>query len=564
MLSFQIFCETMEQVSSTTSRNKKINLVAELIRNTMNEEELVVAVLFIEGRSLPEKGVKLGVGWRGLMSVVHELSGRSKKSMNQFYKENSDIGALVRFALAKPKPKLSEFFSTPEEPKDPLMLFDVAKTLKLISEVSQRDEKLSHLRSLLRRCSALEGEYIARIITSETRTGFRMSLNSISVAFDVPLSDVRRAFTLLGDSAEVAVLARRGVEDLHNVKLEIGRPVSPMLATLTTNMNDPLKDHNGESAIEPKIDGFRAVVHIDKQADLFKIFSRRNEDVTEAFPELKQPFQLIPKNSLVLDGEIMGEIDGNPIPFQDLSQRIRRKKSIDEYVESIPVVVWIFDILHIDGQTLDTHPYSERREILETIFSKESLEPIRLIPSTIVKSEEEAQKKFIEFVNQGHEGVVFKKLTSPYIAGKRRKLWMKYKPILELDLVITGAEWGHGRRTGWLSDYYLSAYDSEIGTYTCLGKTFKGLTDDEMKSITSELQEIKTNDHGWMIDVQPQIVVRVAFDGIQVSKRYTSGFALRFARITEIRSDKTVEEIDTLERVQEIFKNQRDRKANQE
>jgi DNA ligase-1 len=330
-----------------------------------------------------------------------------------------------------------------------------------------------------------------------------------------------------------------------------------MLAQMAEDPEEALKQHGGRTAFEYKLDGARVQIH--KANINMRIFSRRLTDITTSFPDVVEIVrENIKADECILEGEIIavGRESHHPLPFQHLMRRFRRVHEIDKMVKQIPVKVYLFDMLYVDGESLIDRPYVERRERLSEIAGRIPL------TSHLVTDDQELTDKFLKrAIDEGHEGLVAKRLDSPYTPGVRGKHWFKIKETLDsLDLVIVAAEYGYGRRHGWLSDYYLGARNNRQG-FSIIGKTFKGLTDDEIIEMTKRLKETAIEEEGHKVTVLPKIVVQVAYNEIQKSPKYKSGMALRFARITRIRDDKNPDEADTIERVRQIYEKQFVRKA---
>jgi DNA ligase-1 len=330
-----------------------------------------------------------------------------------------------------------------------------------------------------------------------------------------------------------------------------------MLAQTAEDVDEALKEHGGETAFEHKLDGARVQIH--KAMDTVRIYSRRLTDVTESFPEIVQlAREEVKAKEAILEGEIVAVgRDGSPLPFQHLMRRFRRVHDIKEMVEKIPVKLYLFDLIYMDGKSFIADPYIERRKKLKEIAGS-----IPLTRQIVTSRSQEAEQFLKEAISNGHEGLVAKKLDSPYTPGIRGKRWFKIKSSLEpLDLVIIAAEYGYGRRHNWLSDYYLAARDSQSGEFLVVGKTFKGLTDEEIIEMTRKLKELAIKEEHRRVIVTPKIVVEVAYNEIQKSPKYDCGMALRFARITRIREDKSPEEADTIQRVRKIYEKQFEKKA---
>jgi DNA ligase-1 len=325
-----------------------------------------------------------------------------------------------------------------------------------------------------------------------------------------------------------------------------------MLAQMANDVAETLKEHDGKTAFEYKLDGARVQIH--KLGDEVRIFSRRLTDVTESLPEIVETARKnIQAKEVILEGEVIA-IDslGYPIPFQHLMRRFKRVHAIENMTEKIPVKLYLFDILYLNGESLISVPYLQRRQILA-----ENAGEIPLTKQKVTDRAEEGEQFLKEAIDAGHEGLMAKKPDSPYTPGTRGKRWLKIKPVLEpLDLVIVAAEYGYGRRHGWLSDYYLAARDAETGDFLTVGKTFKGLTDMEIIEMTKRLKELAIKEEPRRVFVVPKIVVEVTYNEIQKSPKYKCGMALRFARINSIREDKPPEEADTIQRVREIYEKQ--------
>ena len=348
----------------------------------------------------------------------------------------------------------------------------------------------------------------------------------------------------------------QGAPALERVSLLLFVPIKPMLAEMADDARQVLAEHKGGTSFEYKFDGARIQIH--KKDDKVRIFSRRLTDVTDSLPEIVDFAKTKVKASeFLIEGEVVATgAAGKPIPFQDLMRRFRRVHEIDDMAGKIPLKLYLFDALQVNGKTLIDQPYTDRWKILSQIAPEERLAP-RIITSDVEKVEGFMQSA----LKEGHEGLMAKSMTSNYSIGARGKKWFKIKPADKLDVVIIAADWGSGRRVGWLSNYHLAVRDGETGEFLVIGKTFKGLTDVEFESITKRLQEIKTRDGRYTVYVKPAIVAEVAYNEIQKSPRYKSGFALRFARISRFRDDKGPEDAVTLQRLQQLYEKQFENKA---
>ncbi|HDJ05008.1 MAG TPA: ATP-dependent DNA ligase, partial [Candidatus Bathyarchaeota archaeon] len=423
-----------------------------------------------------------------------------------------------------------------------------------------RERKDRLVESLLGRASPVEAKYLVKIMIGEMRTGFQEGLMELAVsrAFSTPLELVQKASMLTGDIGEVAYLLKEhGEAALSKLGLRLMRPLKPMLAQMAESPREAIEEHGGETAFEYKLDGARIQIH--KVGEKVKVFSRRLTDVTDSLPEIVQAVREgVKAHEAVLEGEVIAVgRDGHPLPFQHLMRRFRRVYEIEKMLREIPVKLYLFDLLYVDGESLIDEPYLERRNRLSRV-----VEGIPLTEQLVTGNPAEAERFFRKALEEGHEGLMAKRLDSPYKPGVRGKHWLKIKEPLEpLDLVITAAEYGYGRRHGWLSDYYLAARDEETGEFLVVGKTFKGLTDQEIIEMTERLKRLAIMEEGNRVVVKPEIVVEVAYNEIQKSPKYKCGMALRFARITRIRDDKSPEEVDTIQKVRKIYEKQFEKKA---
>ena len=368
--------------------------------------------------------------------------------------------------------------------------------------------------------------------------------DAVSRAAEVEVAMLRRAAMLAGDLPAVAEAAfRSGAAGLDSFGLQVGRPVQPMLAKTATSVGAALEQMRGAAAVEWKLDGVRIQVHRDGEA--VSVFTRTLDPITDRVPEVVESVLMLPVRSIVLDGEAIAlRTDGRPRPFQETASRAARRGNVEQLRREVPLTPFFFDALHLDGADLIDLPSSERYAAIESIVP-----PALWVPRLVTDDVAQATATFDEAIARGHEGVVVKSLVSPYEAGRRGAAWLKVKPVHTLDLVVLAAEWGHGRRQGMLSNLHLGARDPENGGHVMLGKTFKGLTDEMLLWQTERFLELETSRDRYTVHVRPELVVEIAFDGIQTSPRYPGGMALRFARVVRYRQDKGAHEADTIDTV---------------
>jgi len=556
---FRALAELCEKLEGIKKRTLIISLVSDFLK-TLEREEVEPAVSMILGRALPKYSEHtLEVSWATLSEIIRRITGVDWKVFTDAFSKTGDIGAATKivFESGGVKRQLSLFEKV-------LTINDVRKSFEAIAEAigpGSREKKGRLLEALLSAALPLEAKYLVKIIIGEMRTGFHEGLmeHAVSEAFHVPLDAVQRASMVLGDIGAVAAIVKaEGKDGLLKVGFKVFRPVKLMLAQMANDVAEALKEHGGKTAFEHKLDGARVQIH--KEGETVKIFSRRLTDVTESLPEVVETVKRnIKAESAILEGEVIAvDGEGHPLPFQHLMRRFKRVHEIEDAASMIPVKLFLFDILYLNGQSLIALPYLQRRQTLEEYAGE-----IPLTKHIITDSVEEAERFLKEALDAGHEGLMAKKIDSDYVPGIRGKRWLKIKPTLPLlDLVIAAAEYGYGKRHKWLSDYYLAARDAETGEFLTVGKTFKGLTDAEIVEMTKRLKELAIKEEPRRVFVVPKIVVEVAYNEIQKSPKYKCGMALRFARITRIRDDKAPEEADTIQRVKEIYASQFSKKGN--
>lgn len=550
MTDFLRLAELLDKVSRISSRNEKIRMVSEFLKK-LPHNEVGFAALFISGRVFPENDPRvLNISWKGIMKTLSESLGITWKELEKEYK--GDTGDAIAAVLQSTTlDRQTTLFS------EPLTISSIGRTLDKIAQIvgsGSKKKKERILKQLLVEASPREIKYLVALLLGDMRTGVSEGLvaESIAKAFDVKSSLVRRAWQFSGDLGEVAkVAAESGLDGLNAVSVKIMRPVKPMLATPADDVKELMVDLNDLIAFELKFDGARVQIH--KDGDDVRIFSRRLSDVTESLPEIVEIIRDIPSKSIILDGEVVAiDEEGVPYPFQVIMRRFGRVRDIEEKQQEVGLVLHIFDILYLNGESFVDWSYRQRRDKLQNTL------PNHIIADSIVTSSVKEALEFFERSKElGHEGLVVKRLDSKYLPGVRGKYWFKLKHTLELfDMAIIAAEWGYGRRSGWLSDYHLGVRNEETGEFAMVGKTFKGLTDEEFKEITQKLLALETGRERGIVHVKPEIIVEVLASEIQDSSRYKSEMALRFARITRICYDKGPQDTTTLSELRAAYEEQ--------
>ncbi len=496
--------ETSQRVAQTSRRLEKIGLLAELLRK-LSPAEAEIAVAFLSG--FTRQG-RLGIGWATLRES-----------------------------------------SAPSVVEAKLTLTDVDRALesfKSISGPGSEKRKRELLYALLAQATEAEQRFLTGLLLGEVRQGALEGImaEALAKAANVSADRVRRAVMMAGDIVRVAAaLFESGPEALDQFDIQLFRPVQPMLAQTSEDVEEALRDL-GEAALEYKFDGARVQVH--RSGDEVVIYSRALNNVTAHVPEIVEAVRALPGKDLILDGEVICLTpDGRPQPFQVTARRFGRKLDLDRMRAELPLTPFWFDLLYLDGQSLLNEPQQRRFAALTELSSA-------VVPNLVSGNPEQADEFLRGALERGHEGIMAKSLEAGYAAGARGQSWLKIKKAHTLDLVILAAEWGHGRRRGWLSNLHLGARDVEKGGFAMLGKTFKGLTDEMLKWQTEELLKLEIARDEYTVHVEPKIVAEIAFSDIQISPRYVSGLALRFARVKRYRPDKVAAEADTYQTVRKL------------
>jgi len=500
--------EASERVGATSSRLGKVEALADCLRRLAPDPgEAAAGVAFLAGELRQRQ---IGVGWAALRELPPPAAAPS------------------------------------------LTVGDVDRAFAAIGESAgpgSQARRRALLADLFGRATAAEAAFLRRLLAGDLRQGALAGLmvDAIARAAGLGAEAVRRALMLGGSLTAVGAAAlERGEAGLSAFRLEVGRPLQPMLAQPAEDLDDALQ-RAGRSAIEWKLDGVRIQAH--RAGDEVRVFTRTLDDVTDRLPEVMAAVLPLPARSLVLDGEVIAlREDGRPRPFQVTASRVGRRAPDERLRRDVPLSPVAFDLLHVDGEDLLDRPTVERAQALEEIAP-----PALRIPRIVPASPDEAREFVAGALARGHEGAMVKSLDAPYAAGRRGGGWLKVKPHHVLDLVVLAAEWGHGRRRGWLSNLHLGARDPAQGSFVMLGKTFKGLTDEMLAWQTRRLLELEIGRDEWTVHVRPELVVEIAFEGLQRSTRYPAGMALRFARVRRFRPDKRAGEADVLDTVRTIF-----------
>ncbi|MDG6988327.1 MAG: ATP-dependent DNA ligase [Nitrososphaerota archaeon] len=542
---FIALAEALERAKGTASKNEKVAILSAYLKD-LSPDDARVASRIASGRS-SQRGSRdeAQVGYSTLLDVIREATGATEEDVSKVYLKRGDLGEVAE-VLLRDKQEQSLF----GEDLTLAALDDAFARLRATKGQGSSGTKRGIVKSLLLAATPLEGKYIVKVLTGEMRTGLVSGLlkEAIAAAYGLSDEEAERAHMVLGDIGTFAESAAKG--DTRSARIQPFRPVNFMLAEPFTTPGE-IAEHFGRTAYaEYKYDGVRAQVHSSKGT--VRVYSRRLEDITEGFPEVVSAFAGR-RREFVLDGEAVPFADGRPLPFQLLQRRLRRQEDFEGARKKAPVTYFAFDILSLDGGETVGLPLSERRKLLAAVVAGS---PARIAESVDVKTEGDVMAAFRRSRELGYEGLVVKDPGGTYAMGKRGSGWAKLKEELDtLDVVIVGAEYGHGKRAGVISDYTFAVRDGDA--LKTVGKAYSGLTDREIEEMTKRLKETTVKDFGHRRQVRPEIVVEVAFDSIQRSGRHDSGFALRFPRIKRIRTDKGPSEIDDIAKVERIFAGQK-------
>jgi DNA ligase-1 len=537
---------SLEAVGATASKLQKIDRLAAYLR-TLDDEDLRIACTYLTGATFPAGDPRaLNVGGAALVEALLDVSGQPESALHAGYLRHGDLGS-VAFDLLQQKATSSLF-------TEPLTLRGVHAAFTQMARAAgggSRQIKLEGLRALFTAADPLEAKYLVRIITSDLRVGLKEGLleEAVAKAFDRPVESVRRADMLISDIGEVAVLARQN--QLADAHLRLFRPFRFMLAETIFTPEEAFAGRAPDArplAVEEKYDGIRAQVHCDGVR--LAIFTRTLDEITGSFPELHDALRAL-ADDYIVDGEIVAWRGDAAIPFTQLMQRLRRKDP-GTLISEVPVVMFVFDLLHLDGADLLDRPLAERREHLERLRFGNGVQPAYATRATVPA---DLAARFREARDRGNEGLVIKRPESRYQPGRRGNQWVKLKEELAaLDVVVVAAEHGHGKRAAVLSDVTFAVRADD--RLAVVGKAYSGLTDAEIQHLTDWFRAHTIRDHGRVKLVEPKIVLEVAFDAVTRSDRHDSGYALRFPRIKRIRDDKTPDEVNTVEDVARIYERQ--------
>lgn len=508
-MTFKELFDYSQRIKAEPSRNGKVALISNYLQQLTSQEALY-GVHYISGH-IPQG--RMNLAWKGL-AELRDVDCQGTKPLQIDALHN----VLKQVKKARGKKK-----------------YEILKPVFTILDKEQRD-------------------YLLALIFGEAQQGAGEGVvkKALAQTFNLSDKDLEEAYLHNPDLGKLfLVLKRKGSQAIKEIAIQLFKPVKPMLAQVSESIEDALTELQ-DAAVEYKLDGVRIQVHRDK--DEVRIFSRNLKDRTINFPELVTIIKTLPIERFIMDGEAIAlDNKGQIVPFQILAKRTTRIKDIEEMMKDVPVMPKFFDILYIDHDDLTLLPYAKRYALLSDILS----DPVYRVQHELVTNKDAASRFFDQAVNNGHEGIVIKGLQSPYRPGKRGKHWFKIKRTYTIDCAVLAAEWGYGRRTGWLSNIHLGVLDETRTKYLMVGKTFKGLTDKMLQWITDTLPQHKVHEDKWTVYVQPVIVAEIMFNEVQQSSRYDSGVSLRFARVKQFRNDKDAKDVNTIIDLERIANAQR-------
>ncbi len=536
-----------QALSQTQSRLQMAELVGDFIAG-LDPAEAVIAARFTVGRAVAQGDEsRLNISGRAIWKIVAEMTGAADQG-GEIFAAATDFGEAIEIAMRL----------RADAPAPTLTIAEVDRRLNAIAAIEgpkSRARKLAALRELIEIATSIEAKYLAKILIREMRHGVSegMMLEAIAKMASKPVAEIRRLHMLEGDLGRVVGILRGAPQPAPAAgPSATARPLKPMLAHPVANVAEAFAALGPDLALEHKLDGARVQIHCLRAGA--QIFSRRLNEITPSLPEVAAAVAPLLERGAIFDGEVIAtDAAGRPLAFQELMRRFRRIREVARLQAEQPVRLYLFDLLGLDGALLIDHPYRERFERMSELAAGAGLELVgRIVPASLA----DAERFFEAAVEAGHEGVMAKALASHYTPGVRGRGWLKIKRAKTLDLVIVAAEWGYGRRHGWLSNYHLAARDERTGDFAEVGKTFKGLTDEQFRDLTERLLALKTGEMAGIVAVRPEVIVEVAYNDIQRSPQYDEGMALRFARIVAIRDDKSAAEADTIETMRREFERQ--------
>lgn len=548
---YEDLVNTYEVIASTTSRLEKQDIISDFLKSIKEKDPEIVydVTLLLQGKIFPPWSEKeMGISTQLIIKALSKLLGENTKTIENKLASVGDMGEITEELINNNKQVT--FFKVPLTIKK--VISNLRKTESIIGSNSQ-NKKLNYILELYTSASGVEAKYITRTITEKLRIGVGEGtlVEAIAQAYGIEKEVIDRAYMLSNDLGEVALRAQDSIESVKSLTIMPGKPIKPMLAQLSPGIKESIEEM-GEVICETKYDGIRVQIH--KKDDEIKIFTRRLENVTKALPEIVDYVRnALPDVDYIVEGEVIATKDGNPISFQYILQRVKRKYDVEKMIEKIPLKIFLFDILYYKEPTAEL-PMDKRRELLNSVVNVSpnvELSTMKTVNSDNVKDAEELFKWSID---EGHEGIMFKDVASPYSPGKRGKNMLKYKPLREtLDCVITGGTYGKGKRAKFFGSYLLSLLDESSGEYKTLVHAATGMDDELLASLTERMQEYIISASEQTVTFKPAVILEVAYSEIVESNEYESGYSLRFPAIKRVRDDIGLDQVDTITKLHQMI-----------
>lgn len=548
---YEELVDVYEKIGSTSRRLEKEEIIANFLKSIKEKspETTYDIALLLQGKIFPPWSDKeMGISTQLIIKALSKMLGENSKKIETKLASVGDMGEITE-ELVKNNKQVT-FFKIPLTIKK--VISNLRKTESITGSNSQ-NKKLNYILELYTSASPLEAKYITRTITEKLRIGVGEGtlVDAISDAYGIDKEIIDRAYMLSNDLGEVATRAQESIESVKELSISPGKPIKPMLAQLSPGIKESIGEM-GKVVCETKYDGIRVQIH--KLGDEIKIFTRRLENVTQALPEIVEYIRkALPDEDYIIEGEVIATKDNKPISFQYILQRVKRKYDVEKMREKIPLKIFLFDVLYYKEPVAED-PISQRRELLEKIVSTSDDVELSTMKIVTMDNVVDAEELFNWSIENGHEGIMFKDITSPYSPGKRGKNMLKYKPVREtLDCVITGGIYGKGKRAKFFGSYLLSLFDSSSGEYKTLVHAATGMDDDMLASLTERMQQYIISTNEQTVTFKPAVILEVAYSEIVESNEYESGYSLRFPAIKGVRDDIGLDQVDTLDKLMQMI-----------
>lgn len=548
---YEKLVEVYEQISSTTSRLEKEDMIASFLKSLKDTDPEIIydVVLLLQGKIFPPWSDKeMGISTQLIIKSLSKLLGEKASKIEEKLASVGDMGEISQ-ELIKNNKQVT-FFKVPLTIKK--VIANLRKTESIMGSKSQ-NKKLNLILELYTSASPLEAKYITRTITEKLRIGVGEGtlVEAIAKAYDMDRDVIDRAYMLSNDLGEVATRAGESLESVKSLTITPGKPIKPMLAQLSPGIKESIEEM-GNVICETKYDGIRVQIH--RSGDEIKIFTRRLENVTNALPEIVEYVgKALPSVDFIVEGEVIATKDNKPISFQYILQRVKRKYDVEKMVEKIPLKVFLFDVLYYK-QPVAEENLEERRKLLEEIVTTSDNVELSSMVRVNIDNYQEAEELFNWSIDGGHEGIMFKAVNSSYSPGKRGKNMLKFKPVREtLDCVITGGVYGKGKRAKFFGSYLLSLLDENSGEYKTLVHAATGMDDEMLASLTERMSKYILSSSEQVVTFKPAVILEVAFSEIVESNEYESGYSLRFPAIKRVRDDIGLDQVDTLTKLHQLL-----------